>query len=136
LEERIARELWRWAFADGLERAKIVGHGSDFLTMLEFYLGGLLCQSPAARKRGWWCDGVLAVEITRRRRHSFRLAGRAYLTATEVGPFEMELYFARRRATAPTRVVLRCGPSGGGERLRPPRDDEWTIAVEFTPEDG
>jgi len=150
LEARIVGDLWQWAFASEEARDDIVKSQSSFAVCLEFYLGQLLHFVPLAKSRGWWCDGVLELRIARTSRLSFRIVGAAYLGACNVGPFELEFYFARRRDIEPTKVILRCGlrdDSGlvwrrGRERnaaaivsARPPRDDEWAIAVEFLPEE-
>jgi hypothetical protein len=150
LEVQTVRELWRWAFAGDDVRREIEDPRSELAGCLEFYLCHLLDFVPAARSLGWWCDGVLSLSIARPSRLSIRVAGTAYLDSCGVGPFELEFHFARRRGVQPTRIMLRCGHRDQLEttawrtklknaaaivRARPPRDDEWAIAVEFTPEE-
>jgi hypothetical protein len=150
-QQQIAIDLWNWAFADAEARREMTVPNGIFAGRIEYYLSSLLDSVPLAKRRGWWCDGVLELSITRHSRVSFRIAGVAYFDEMGVGPFELEFHFAHRRDVQPIRVILRCGfrdevrqaashrrSKTGAEvaRLRPPRDDEWAIAVEFIPKEA
>lgn len=146
--QRIAEQLWTWAFLpnDGA-RAEMLEDPS-LSTLIEFYMCGLFWGLPAARSgsKGWWCDGIVDLEVEKLARTTFRIAGVAYYPYL-LAPFEMDFHFSRRRDLKPICIIFRFGELTfhGSIRVhenynrrdcilrnRPTRDCDWFIAVEFT----
>ncbi len=149
LEQRIAAELWRWAFADEVVRDEMISQ-REFACDLEFYLCGLLHIIPQAQAKGLWCDGVIELEIAKFNRTTFRVIGVAYLMRNDtcgLAPFELEFYFEKRRDVVTRHVNFRIHPDQNpndsqyrANRIekflenRPRQDRDWAIAVTITPE--
>ncbi|MDB5334389.1 MAG: hypothetical protein JWN70_8 [Planctomycetaceae bacterium] len=152
LEQRIAAELWQWAFLDEAARAAVISPQSDLAGSLEYYLCGLFDIIPQTQAKGWWCDGVVDLEIAKLNRTTFRIIGGAYLMQSNscwIALFELEFYFEMQRGVAPRQVIFRIRPDlnpndsqfqwSRVETLRanrPPRDRDWAIAVTITPDDA
>lgn len=143
LETQIATVLWRWKFAEHVERDFILSD-SKFGSMLEFWFP--FSEIEFTRKRGIWCDGVPLLEIKELNRVSFLIAGVGYFPH-DFTPFELEFHFNSRRELRSDSIILRFGllDHNGDLRLighhkhpshimtlRPKTNSEWAVAVELT----
>lgn len=117
---------------------------------MEFSLCQVFKRIEFTRDQRIWCDGVLALSITRPHRRMFLLVGVAY-SPNALAPFEVEFHYARRRDTLPTKSIVRFGFAdrtkaheqrykvanalGFAEQLlqtRPKTNQGWSVAVELT----
>jgi hypothetical protein len=119
IERAVAKQLWRWAFADDETRAEITAVRSDLTLCLEWHLGGLFELIDFTRSRGVWCDGIIEMSIRRLHRRAFLIVGASY-SPNNLAPFEIEFHFARRRDLEPVLTVLRFGQRGPGGQFLPP----------------
>ncbi|MFT4556608.1 MAG: hypothetical protein ACI92S_001953 [Planctomycetaceae bacterium] len=151
LEEAIAEELWRWAFASEEIRSEMttirmvvspedVPRTPRLPTMLEFYLCGVFQLVDYTHSRNIWCDGILEFSIERTTRKSFLIVAAIYCPNV-LAPVEIEFHYPVRRSCRATRIIVRFNDPGevGTSRIpsnvilrRPQHDRDWTVAVELT----
>ena len=145
-ERVIATELWRWVFLPPESREEITEIRSPLSLAIEFYLSGAFHQIGFTCSRGIWCDGIVELSIKHLNRCVFLLYGVAYCP-DKLAPFEIELYFAKRRDLEFQRVIIRFGEHDpiAGIRFpenqvnvdaivqnRPRTNQDWAVAVELT----
>jgi hypothetical protein len=151
LEQRIARELWRWQSLPESEQSTITSARSDLSGQIEFYLCHALSLRPTTQTRGWWCDGALELSISQMAPTSFMITGAAIWaqgsSSFYIAPFEMEFYFLSPGELDPERIIVRFGVAEPPENIRrvaygrfatpivqrrPTRNQDWALAIEIS----
>jgi len=142
LESRIANVLWKWKFADQIQRDSIVSD-SKLATLLEFWFP--FSDIERTRLLATWCDGIPLLHVEQMDRTTFVLSGVGYFPH-ELASFETEWHFQSRRAKDPHTIILRLGniihenQQSARHNLHPERtfssrptvNSEWMVAVELT----
>ena len=117
--------------------------------LLEGYMGECLPYGPNAL-RDWWCDGVAYLEIEQTSTDAFKLLGVAWITASALAPFELDVELKSTGEPSFAKTIFRIGTRDRRGRPqfvrtdadwrtilreRPQRNCDWAMAIELTPAD-
>lgn len=117
---------------------------------LQWYIDSCLGYGPRSL-RHWWCDGVIHLDMSKSSMKSIKLLGVAWITASRIAPFEIEVEFDPARDRFFTRTLFRIGSLDESGRptlfeyvrhtdrviaSRPQRKSDWAMAIELTPPNG
>lgn len=137
-------QLWRWAFADQVERMRIMADLDGLPFSLEYDICELLYLSPFARRKNWWCDGVVDIAVNRVDRTSFQISGAAWNPGERM-EFQLEYNFGKERDVSPIQIAFQFGRTDRNGRIQkyPPRridqrstthsDQKWVIDMTISP---
>ncbi len=147
IEARLIRELKLW----DVDPAATVDDGTavtqEIRSLLEWYICGCIPYGPNALG-GWWSDGVIHLEITKRRDGGFKLLGVTWIGCDGLAPFKIDVDLALDDDWYFAKTIFRIGltderglPKLSDSRRnvarvlesRPRSNGDWAMAVELTP---
>jgi hypothetical protein len=146
--------LWRGDRDAVAEDGEAVGHALS--RVLEWFICDCLEYSPDNDIGGWWCDGVMTLDVVQTGVESFQLSGVAWIGGVDaksygVAPFRIDAVLDPSQDDQLARCVFRIGwrDHRGRPRLDSPQippyrilaeqprtNSDWAVAIELTPGAG